>query len=385
MRFATELVHGHSYFDEKTGAFIPPIYQTAMFEQPERATGETRLTDRGTELKYSREENPTVRSLERALAAAEGADDSLAFSSGMAAISTAYLALLRSGARIVVTMEGYGTTIQLASDLGKFGVKSVKVWPAAEAFIEEVRGGDVVLIETVTNPTLRVVDVPEIAKWCREVGATLIVDNTFASPVVFKPIRAGAHMVVESLTKYIAGHNDVLGGCIAGPNGSIRELWEWRRKLGTVMNPFEAFLVLRSLKTLEIRYERVSRTALELAEFLEDHPKVVEVLYPGLSSSPYKSIADRIFERRLYGGVLSFKVKGGRNEALQVLRRVRVIRPAPSLGGTESLLTYPVISAAKMMPEEDRVKLGIADNLLRLSVGLEDPEDLKEDLSSALE
>ncbi|MEM2409242.1 MAG: cystathionine gamma-synthase family protein [Thermofilaceae archaeon] len=385
MRFATKLVHGHSYFDEKTGAFIPPIYQTAMFEQPERATGETRLTDRGTELKYSREENPTVRSLERALAAAEGADDSLAFSSGMAAISTAYLALLRSGARIVVTMEGYGTTIQLASDLGKFGVKSVKVWPAAEAFIEEVGGGDVVLIETVTNPTLRVVDVPEIAKRCREVGATLIVDNTFASPVVFKPIRAGAHMVVESLTKYIAGHNDVLGGCIAGPNGSIRELWEWRRKLGTVMNPFEAFLVLRSLKTLEIRYERVSRTALELAEFLEDHPKVVEVLYPGLSSSPYKSIADRIFERRLYGGVLSFKVKGGRNEALQVLRRVRVIRPAPSLGGTESLLTYPVISAAKMMPEEDRVKLGIADNLLRLSVGLEDPEDLKEDLSSALE
>ncbi|MEM2790890.1 MAG: cystathionine gamma-synthase family protein [Thermofilaceae archaeon] len=385
MRFATKLVHGHSYFDEKTGAFIPPIYQTAMFEQPERATGETRLTDRGTELKYSREENPTVRSLERALAAAEGADDSLAFSSGMAAISTAYLALLRSGARIVVTMEGYGTTIQLASDLGKFGVKSVKVWPAAEAFIEEVRGGDVVLIETVTNPTLRVVDVPEVAKRCREVGATLIVDNTFASPVVFKPIRAGAHMVVESLTKYIAGHNDVLGGCIAGPNGSIRELWEWRRKLGTVMNPFEAFLVLRGLKTLEIRYERVSRTALELAEFLEDHPKVVEVLYPGLSSSPYKSIADRIFERRLYGGVLSFKVKGGRNEALQVLRRVRVIRPAPSLGGTESLLTYPVISAAKMMPEEDRVKLGIADNLLRLSVGLEDPEDLKEDLSSALE
>ncbi|MEM0226305.1 MAG: cystathionine gamma-synthase family protein [Thermofilaceae archaeon] len=385
MRFATELVHGHGYFDEKTGAFIPPIYQTAMFEQPERATGETRLTDRGTELKYSREENPTVRSLERALAAAEGADDSLAFSSGMAAISTAYLALLRSGARIVVTMEGYGTTIQLASDLGKFGVKSVKVWPAAEAFIEEVRGGDVVLIETVTNPTLRVVDVPEIAKRCREVGATLIVDNTFASPVVFKPIRAGAHMVVESLTKYIAGHNDVLGGCIAGPNGSIKELWEWRRKLGTVMNPFEAFLVLRGLKTLEIRYERVSRTALELAEFLEDHPKVVEVLYPGLSSSPYKSIADRIFERRLYGGVLSFKVKGGKNEALQVLRRVRVIRPAPSLGGAESLLTYPVISAAKMMPEEDRVKLGITDNLLRLSVGLEDPEDLKEDLSSALE
>lgn len=191
-------------------------------------------------------------------------------------------------------------------------------------------------------------------------------------------------MAVESLTKYIAGHNDVIGGCVAGSRGTIGDLWEWRRKLGTIMSPFEAFLVLRGLKTLEVRFERLSRTALELAEFLEDHPAVEEVLYPGLSSSPYKSIADRIFERRLYGGVLSFKVKGGRSKALEVLRRVRIIKPAPSLGGTESLLTYPVISAAKTMPEEDRLKLGITDNLLRLSVGLEDPEDLKEDLSAAL-
>lgn len=385
MRFATKLVHGHGYFDDKTGTFIPPIYQTATFEQPERATGATRLTDRGTDLKYSREENPTVRALEQALAAAEGAGDSLAFSSGMGAISTAYLSLLRSGARIVVTMEGYAMTIQLAGELGKFGVKLVKVWPTAEAFIDEIGAGDVVFIETVTNPTLRVVDVPEVAKKCREAGATLIVDNTFASPVVFKPVQAGADLVVESLTKYIAGHNDVLGGCAAGPEDPIRELWDWRRKLGTIMSPFEAFLVMRGMKTLEVRYERVSRTALELAEFLEDHPKVEEILYPGLPSSPYKNIADKIFERRLYGGVLSFKVKGGRSEALNVLRKIRVIRPAPSLGGTESLLTYPVISAAKMMPEEDRIKLGITDNLLRLSVGLEDSEDLKEDLSYALE
>ncbi len=384
VRLATKLVHGHGYFDEGTGAFIPPIYQSAMFEQPERSTGQTRLSDRGTELKYSREENPTVRALERALAAVEGAEDALAFSSGMGAISTTYLALLKQGSRILVTMEGYGTTIQLATDLEKFGVRAAKVWPSAEAFVEEVKEGDLVLVETVTNPTLRVVDVPEVAKHCREVGATLIVDNTFATPVIFKPVRAGAAMAVESLTKYIAGHNDVIGGCVAGSRGTIGDLWEWRRKLGTIMSPFEAFLVLRGLKTLEVRFERLSRTALELAEFLEDHPAVEEVLYPGLSSSPYKSIADRIFERRLYGGVLSFKVKGGRSKALEVLRRVRIIKPAPSLGGTESLLTYPVISAAKTMPEEDRLKLGITDNLLRLSVGLEDPEDLKEDLSAAL-
>jgi len=385
VRFSTKLVHGHGYYDERLGVFIPPIYQTAIFEQPDRATGETRLTDRGTDLKYSREENPTVRALERALAAIEGADDALAFSSGMGAISTAYLALLKQGSRLLVTMEGYGTTIQLAGDLAKFGVTVVKVWPSAEAFVEEVREGDVVLVETVTNPTLRVVDVREVAKRCREVGATLIVDNTFASPVVFKPARLGVPVVVESLTKYIAGHNDVVGGCVAGPAAVVRELWEWRRKLGTIMAPLEAFLVLRGMKTLELRFERVSRTALELAEFLEDHPKVEEVLYPGLASSPYKSVADSMFERRLYGGVVSFKVRGGRSEVLSVLRRVRVIRPSPSLGGTESLLTYPVISAAKTMPEEDRLKLGITDNLLRLSVGLEDPEDLKEDLSQALQ
>lgn len=384
MRLSTRLVQGHGYFDEVSGAFIPPIYLSAMFEQPERRSGSTRLTDRGTELKYSREENPTVRALERSLASVEESEDALAFSSGMSAISTAYIAMLKHGSRVLVTMEGYGTTIQLASDLQKFGIETVKVWPSAEAFIEEVKGGDFVVVETVTNPTLRVVDVPEIAKRCREVGATLLVDNTFASPILFKPAVFGATLVIESLTKYIAGHNDVVGGCVAASKELARELWEWRRKLGTIMSPLEAFLVLRGMKTLEVRFERVSRTALELAEFLQDHPKVEEVLYPGLSSSPYKGLADKIFERRLYGGVLSFKVKGSRAEALSVLRRVQVIRPAPSLGGTESLLTYPVISAAKTIPEEERVKLGITENLLRLSVGLEDPEDLKEDLSKAL-
>lgn len=378
------MIHGHGFFEEETGAFIPPIYLAAMFEQPDRRTGETRLTDRGTELKYSREENPTVRALERALKAVEEAEDALAFSSGMGAISTLYIALLRQGSRLLVTAEGYGTTIQLAGDLAKFGVKAEKVWPSTEAFVEAVREGDVVLLETVTNPTLRVIDVPEVAKRCREVGATLIVDNTFASPVLYRPASEGGVLCVESLTKYIAGHNDVVGGCVAGPADLLKDLWEWRRKMGTIMHPFEAYLTLRGLKTLEVRFERQSKTAQEIAEFLSEHPKVEEVLYPGLSTSPFKRVADKIFSRRLYGGVVSFKVKGGRSEALKVLSKVQVIKSAPSLGGTESLLTYPVISAAKMLPEDERLKLGITDGLLRLSVGLEDPEDLKEDLAQAL-
>ncbi|RLF06570.1 MAG: cystathionine gamma-synthase family protein [Thermoprotei archaeon] len=384
IRFSTKLIHGHGFFDEATGAFIPPIYQTAIFEQPDRRTGETRLTDRGTELKYSREENPTVRALERTLAALEEADDALAFSSGMAAISTTYVALLKRGSRLVVPAQAYGTTIQLATELTKFGVKIAKVWPSTDSIIEAVRTGDVVLVETITNPTLRVIDVPAVAKRCREVGATLVVDNTFASPVIYRPLADGADLVIESLTKYIAGHNDVVGGCIAGPSESIAQLWEWRRRMGSIAHPFDAFLTLRGLKTLEVRFERQSRTALEIAEFLEDHPLVEEVMYPGLSSSPYKELADRMFIKKLYGGVVSFKVKGGRSKALRVLSRVHVIRPSPSLGGTESLLTYPVISAAKTIPEEDRKKLGITEGLLRLSVGLEDPEDLKEDLATAL-
>ncbi len=384
MKFSTRLLHGHGFFEEETGTPIPPIYQVAMFEQPDRRTGETRLTDRGTELKYSREENPTVRALERALAAIEDSEDALAFSSGMSAISTLYMALLKSGARIVVPIEAYGTTIQLAADLSKFDVEAVKVWPSAEAFIEAIKPGDIAILETVTNPTLKVVDVREVAKACREVGATLIVDNTFASPVVYRPQADEASYTVESLTKYIGGHNDVVGGCVASKRERVAELWEWRRKLGTIMHPFEAFLVLRGLKTLEVRFERQSQTALEIAEYLSEHPRVEEVLYPGLSSSPYKPLADKLFARRLYGGVVSFKVKGGRSEALKVLSKVKVITASPSLGGTESLLTYPIISAAKMIPEEDRLKLGITDGLLRLSVGLEDPEDLKEDISNAL-
>lgn len=384
MRPSTKLVHGHRYFDERYGTFLPPIYQVAMFEQPDRETGETRLTDRGTELKYSREENPTVRALEHALAAVEESEDALAFSCGMGAISTLFIALLKQGSRLLVTAEAYGVTLQLAGELSKFGVKTLKMWPSAEAFAEQVREGDVVFVETVTNPTLKVIDVVEVARNCRDAGATLIVDNTFASPVVFKPATLARTIVVESLTKYVAGHNDVLGGCVAGNADPLKDIWDWRRKMGTIMNPFEAFLTLRGLKTLEIRFERVSRTALEIAEFLQDHPKIEEVLYPGLDSNPYKQIADKIFQRRLYGGVLSFKVKGGKSEVKKVLSKVRIIKPAPSLGGTESLLTYPVISAAKMLPEDERLRLGITDNLLRLSVGLEDTEDLKEDLGEAL-
>jgi len=385
-RFSTKSIHGHEYYDDRCGLFKVPIHQAAVYEHPDRRTGEPRRSDRGFDLKYSREENLTVRALERILAKLENGVDALAFSSGMAAISTSLISKIKSGSRILIPKECYGSTQQLALELEKLGVE---VWLArsdTEEFAEKLEDGvSIALVETITNPMVRVVDVRSLAGRCRELGISLIVDNTFATPVVYNPLDDGAWITIHSLTKYIAGHNDVVGGAvIVGDVGSLELLWDWRRMLGSILSPFDAFLIIRGVATLEARFERQSRTALELAEFLEDHPKVEEVYYPGLSSSPYKSVADRLFKRRLYGGVLSFKVRGGQREALAVMRSVRIIKPSPSLGGVESLLTYPIWSAVKNMPEELQRELGITDNLLRLSTGLEDVEDLKEDLDAAL-
>jgi len=283
-------------------------------------------------------------------------------------------------------MEAYGKTVRLLEDLAlKFGIRVKRAWPSAESIAEHVnRGTSLVFIETITNPTLRVIDLEYLGRYCRDIGVTLVVDNTFATPVLVNPIEHGASYVIHSTTKYIAGHNDVVGGAVATDRDSAVELWGWRATLGTIMQPLEAYLTLRGVKTLELRFERQSRTAMEVAEFLSDHPRVKEVYYPGLRSSPYKAIADKIFKKPLYGGVVTFKVKGGYDEAFKVIRRLQVIKPSPSLGGTESLITMPAITAASSLPPDDREALGIDEGLLRLSVGLEDAEDLIEDLSRAL-
>ena len=382
---STRAIHGHGYEDD-VGAFKPPIYQTAIYEHPDRLTGKPRLSDRGFDLKYSREENPTVRALERILAGLEDGLDALAFGSGMAAISAAYLSKLKTGSRILLPKECYGATQELAQNLGKFGVECVLARSDTGEFLEKLDGEvALALIEPITNPMIRVVDVEEIARRCRELGIPLIVDNTFSTPILLNPLKRGAWISLHSLTKYLAGHNDVIGGAIiVEDRETLQELWNWRRKLGSILSPFDAFLIIRGISTLEVRFEKQCRSALEIAEHLRDHPKVEEVYYPGLADSPYKRVADKLFRKRLYGAVLSFRVRGGQREALKLLRSVRIIKPAPSLGGVESLLTYPIWSAAKNMNPDQRKELGITENLLRLSIGLEDVEDLKEDLDRAL-
>ncbi len=382
----TRAIHGHEFFDDRFGVFKVPIYQSAIFEQPDKRTGLTRTTERGTELKYSREENPTVISLEKLLSKLDEGGDALCFSSGMAAIAALYMATLRKDSRIVLSKEAYGTTIQLANELRKFGIEVVLAGPDTDSLIEAITPDvTLVLIETMTNPTLKVVDVPEVAKRCNETETLLAVDNTFVTPVLYRPLNDGVNFVIHSMTKYLAGHNDVIAGAIISDKSTIREsLWDWRRMLGGILAPFEAFLVLRGLKTLGLRVRRHCENAMAIAEFLKEHPKVEEVLYPGLPDNTYHGVAKRLFKGGMFGGVVSFKVKGGKDEALRVLKTVELIKPSPSLGGPESLLTYPVISASKTLPPDLRKELGITDNLLRLSVGLEDVNDIIADLDRAL-
>jgi len=383
---STISIHGHEYYDEVYGVRITPIFLTSMFEQPDRRTGETRVVEGGRELKYSREENPTTRYLEKVIARLEEGEDAIAFNSGMGAITATLLSELQQGMKVIIPMESYSGTIALLNSISeKMNLKIEKIFPETEDILEAINGGaDLLIIETITNPTLRVIDIREVAKACSDSNTKVIVDNTFATPILYSPLSEGASIVLESATKYLAGHNDVIGGVVSSNRQIISSIWEWRKLTGTIMQPFEAFLVQRGLKTLSIRFETHSKSAMAVAEFLQEHPKIEDVYYPGLSSSPYKNKADKLFKKKLYGGVVSFKVKGGRSSALSVLRRLKMIVPSPSFGGPESLLTYPVISASKYIPPEDRDRLGISDNLLRLSVGLEDVEDIIEDLDKAL-
>jgi len=384
-KLSTDAIHGHEHKDS-LGSHIPPIYLGVIYEYIDYELGEAILTDRGNYLRYGREENPTTRALERVVSKLEKTEDSLAFNSGMAAISTLFLWRLKPGDKVVVPMELYSSVFALLNNIAsKLNVKVVKVWPSAEAIAEAVDNStSLVFLEAMTNPTNKVIDIEYLQKHLDLNNVFLVVDNTFTTPVILKPARYGAKAVVHSMTKYFGGHNDVVGGVVATSKSISLALWEWRRMLGGILQPFEAYMVLRGLKTLEMRFEKHSRNAKAVAEYLAEHPKVEEVMYPGLEKSPYYSIAKRIFEKPLFGGVLSFRIKGGYQDAVAFLKRLKLIKRCPSLGGTESMAVLPVKAGSQFIEPEHRKMLGITENLIRLSVGLEDAEDIVEDISQAL-
>lgn len=361
--------------DPEGNDIIAPIYQTAIFKHPNGKQ------IRGRDLKYSREDNPTVNLLERKMAALEGGEDCLAFSSGMAAISTLLLCHTGEGDTIVTSKEIYGATLVLVRSLDKFGIKVRCV--LNDRIKEEVdERTKLVFVESITNPTLNVPDLKGLAEVCRQRGAALVVDNTFATPINLRPLEIGADYVVHSATKYLCGHNDAIAGVLIGPRKGIDAAWEWRRNLGGSLDPFAAFLVIRGLKTLKLRVNDQNCKAQEIAEYLERHSKVNRVHYPGLSSSPTHERAKELMSG--FGGVVSFELED-MGSALRFLGGLKVIKTAPSLGGAETLITHPVSSSHKNINPQEREELGITEGLLRLSVGLEDKEDLLEDLEGGLE
>lgn len=375
--FATTCIHAGQEPDPSTGAIITPIFQTSTYVQ------EGLGRHKGYE--YARTQNPTRAALEANVAALEAGRAGFAFASGMAAIA-AVASLLQSGDHVIVTDNTYGGTFRLfervlrRSGLTFTYVDTGNLDLIVEAITPQTR---MLFVETPTNPVLGLTDLAAAAELARQRGLTLVVDNTFASPAIQRPIELGAHLVVHSTTKYLNGHSDSVGGAVvAVEDAHIEWLQFYQNAAGGILSPFDSWLVLRGTKTLAVRMAQHNRNGQALAEFLAGHPKVRRVYYPGLPSHPQHALAAR--QMRGFGGMLAFDL-GSLEAAGRVLERVRLIALAESLGGVESLISHPATMTHGSVPPERRQALGITDGLVRISAGIEDIEDLEADLAQALE
>jgi len=374
----TKAIHVGNQPDEVTGAVIPPIYQTSTFIQS--SPGE----HKGYE--YTRSHNPTRTRLEECLASLEDAEHCLVTSSGMAAVSLIFQSFPQ-GTKILCGDDVYGGTYRILNTIynERFELKHVNM-TNIESVKEDLASfnPDLVWLESPTNPMLQISDIKAICEASHAVNAKVVVDNTFMSPYFQNPLDLGADMVMHSLTKYINGHSDVVGGAIMlSDNVQYDKLWYLQNSIGPSQSPFDSWLVLRGVKTLALRMRAHASNAIEIAKFLEAHPKVDNVIYPGLESHPQHELAKR--QMSGFGGMLSIYIKGGIAESRKFLEEVELFALAESLGGVESLIEHPAIMTHASVPVEERNKLGIADNFVRLSVGVEDVEDLKADLSRALD
>jgi cystathionine gamma-synthase len=387
---STESVHAGTEQTRPHNTLAPGIAQTATFTFTNTADlvqymrGQDKDPDRE---EYGRYGNPTVRELEKRVAAIEGADDAVAFSSGMAAITTAILSLTQAGDHVVLFSDCYRRTRQFVSKtLAKFGVTHTQI-PAGDiaaleaAICPETR---LVITESPTNPYLYCVDlerVTQVTKQHRRVK--VMIDSTFATPINYRPMNFGVDLVVHSATKYLGGHNDVLGGLVIGPSHLVSLFREARGVLGAVLDPHAAFLIGRGMKTLSLRIERQNATALTLARLLEAHPKVQRTFYPALESHP----SHEVYKRQMNGagGVISFIVKGGADAASRVVDGCKIAKIAPSLGGVETLIEQPRYMSYFELDELQLAEVGIDPALIRLSVGVEETEDIVADVLGALD
>ncbi|MSU79399.1 MAG: cystathionine gamma-synthase [Gemmataceae bacterium] len=375
--FSTQAIHAGQDADPTTGATVVPIYATSTYTQA--APGQ----HKGYE--YSRTGNPTRAALETCLAALEGGERGLAFASGLAA-THAVLAQLKPGDEVAAAADLYGGTFRILERVFKpWGlVARYTDDPSPDGFHKIITPKTkLVWIETPTNPLLQIIDIAAIAELAHKAGAVLAVDNTFASPYLQQPIKLGADLVVHSTTKYLGGHSDVVGGAVIGRKDLMAQIAFYQNAAGGVPGPFDSWLVMRGIKTLAVRMDRHCANASQLADWLAKHPTVSRVYFPGLASHPGHELAKK--QMRNFGGMISISIKGGKDAALKFLTRTKLFSLAESLGGVESLVCHPATMTHASIPLDIRLARGIDDGLVRLSVGIEDVADLREDLERALE
>jgi cystathionine beta-lyase/cystathionine gamma-synthase len=378
MKFATRVIHAGMEPDPSTGAIIPPIYQTSTFVQS--APG----NHKGYE--YARSQNPTRKALETALASIENARFALSFSSGVAA-SDAVIRLLLPGDEVIAANDMYGGTFRLFSKIfEKAGIHFHYVDMRDTANIQNAINKKTKLIwtETPTNPLMNIVDLAAVATLAREKNLLLCVDNTFASPYLQNPLDLGAHIVLHSATKYLGGHSDVIHGCLMMNDPALREqLYFIQKSCGAVPGPQDCFLVLRGIKTLELRMQRHCENGEKIAQWIRKNPKVARVYWCGFTDHPGYAVAKK--QMRGFGGMISFELKNdSAEETKRVLSATRLFSLAESLGGVESLISHPASMTHASIPREERIKNGLNDSLIRLSAGIEDAGDLIEDLDQAI-
>ena len=381
---ATRLIHAGG----TTGDAVPlttPIYETATFVFDSAKELVAFNEGRSSKYLYSRYANPTIVSVEHKLAALDHAERSLLFASGMAAIATTLMTHVKAGEEVVCSAAIYGATLHLLEDLlARFGVSSRFVSLAELAQPERVIGDRTRLVwfESPINPTLRCVDVERIATACRSFGVLSVIDNTFASPINQQPLALGVDLAMQSATKYLNGHSDVTGGVVSGNRALIEPIEKTRRLIGTIMDPYPAYALGRGLKTLPLRIARHNESAATIAKFLADDPRVSQVFYPGLPSHPDHAIARK--QMTGFGGMVCFDLHGDYARAEQLYDRLKIIKRAASLGGVESLVSMPVLTSHWGHTDAQLKDAGITRGMMRLSVGLEDVEDLIADLDQAL-
>lgn len=380
MKFNTKVIHGGQHHEKVTGAVMPPVFQTSTFAQvsPGQPVGE---------YEYSRAANPTRQALEDALASIENGARGLAFASGLAA-TDCLLRMFKAGDEIIAMDDLYGGTYRLFTRLYKdSGIKfhfvDMNDLDGFQKLINE--NTKLVWVETPTNPLMKLADIAEIAKITKKHNILFAVDNTFATPYLQKPLDLGADIVMHSATKYLGGHSDVIAGALVIKDKALGDELHFKQfATGGTLGPMDSFLVLRGIKTLHLRVQRHCENGVKVAEFLKNHPKVDKVYYPGLENHPFHEIAKKQMIGG-FGGMVTFTFKSGAKEdAIQFLEKVQVFTLAESLGGVESLANHPALMTHASIPEDKRKEIGITDDLVRLSVGVEDASDLIADLEQAL-